>query len=74
MSRRIVELSTEVMRFQRAVDPVKDVLRGLRDGPIGREEDEGLRDAGGPAAERRGEEDLGLGRHPVHPDPRSRSC
>ncbi|MDR6611051.1 magnesium/cobalt transporter CorA [Leifsonia sp. 1010] len=45
VSRRIYELSTEVMHFQRAVDPLKDVLRSLREGLIAHEADEGLRDA-----------------------------
>ena len=45
VTRRIYELSTEVMHFQRAVDPLKDVLRSLREGLIAREADEGLRDA-----------------------------
>ncbi|MET3565381.1 magnesium transporter [Leifsonia sp. 563] len=44
VTRRIYELSTEVMHFQRAVDPLKDVLRSLREGLIAREADEGLRD------------------------------
>jgi len=33
------------MHFQRAVDPLKDVLSSLREGLIAREADEGLRDA-----------------------------
>jgi magnesium transporter len=45
VTRRIYELSTEVMHFQRAVDPLKDVLSSLREGLIAREADEGLRDA-----------------------------
>ncbi|MDR6971936.1 magnesium/cobalt transporter CorA [Leifsonia shinshuensis] len=45
VSRRIYELSTEVMHFQRAVDPLRDVLANLRQGLLAREEDEGLRDA-----------------------------
>jgi magnesium transporter len=44
VTRRIYELSTEVMHFQRAVDPLKDVLRSLREGLIAHEADEGLRD------------------------------
>jgi magnesium transporter len=45
VSRRIFELSTEVMHFQRAVDPLREVLRSLREGLIAQEDDEGLRDA-----------------------------
>lgn len=45
VSRRIFELSTEVMHFQRAVDPLRDVLAGLRQGLLAQEADEGLRDA-----------------------------
>ncbi|WP_374009305.1 magnesium/cobalt transporter CorA [Leifsonia sp. LS-T14] len=44
VSRRIFELSTEVMHFQRAVDPLRDVLRSLRQGLLAREEDEDLQD------------------------------
>lgn len=42
VSRRIFELSTEVMHFQRAVDPLRDVLGALRQGLLAHEEDEGL--------------------------------
>jgi magnesium transporter len=45
VSRRIFELSTEVMHFQRAVDPLRDVMGSLRQGLLARQEDEGLRDA-----------------------------
>lgn len=44
VSRRIFELSTEVMHFQRAVDPLRDVLRSLREGLVAHEDDEGLQD------------------------------
>jgi magnesium transporter len=45
VSRRIFELSTEVMHFQRAVDPLRDVMSSLRQGLLARKEDEDLRDA-----------------------------
>ena len=45
VSRRIFELSTEVMHFQRAVDPLRDVVRSLREGLLAHEKDESLRDA-----------------------------
>ncbi|MGO4535790.1 magnesium/cobalt transporter CorA [Leifsonia sp. 2MCAF36] len=45
VSRRIFELSTEVMHFQRAVDPLRGVLTSLRQGLLAHEEDEALRDA-----------------------------
>ena len=45
VSRRIFELSTEVMHFQRAVDPLRDVVSSLLQGLLAHEADEGLRDA-----------------------------
>ncbi len=44
VSRRIYELSTEVMMFQRAVNPLRDVLQALRDGLPGTAAEDGLRD------------------------------
>jgi magnesium transporter len=45
VSRRIFELSTEVMHFQRAVDPLRDVLRTLREALVAKNADDGIRDA-----------------------------
>ncbi len=44
VSRRIYELSTEVMMFQRAVNPLRDVLQTLRDALAARGADDSLRD------------------------------
>src|SRR4051812_18993686 len=45
VSRRIFELSTEVMQFQRAVDPLREVMSSLRQGLLSKDADEDLRDA-----------------------------
>lgn len=45
VSRRIYELSTEVMLFQRAVEPLRDVLRAIREEMIARGADEEMRNA-----------------------------
>ncbi|MBW8872006.1 MAG: magnesium/cobalt transporter CorA [Leifsonia sp.] len=45
VSRRIFELSTEVMQFQRAVDPLREVMSSLREGLLSKDADEDLRDA-----------------------------
>jgi len=43
VSRRIYELSTEVMMFQRTVNPLRDVLQTLREALAVKDADEGLR-------------------------------
>ena len=45
VSRRIYELSTEVMTFQRSVNPLGDVLTSLREGLVAHGVDESLRDS-----------------------------
>ncbi len=45
VSRRIFELSTEVMHFQRAVDPLREVMMSLREGLLAKQADESLRNA-----------------------------